>query len=243
MNIKKHIQQIYEFRIIQSTKAIIDGLINNIEKYNIGRDEIVNLQDDKCFIDYFYYKLLTEEKIIKSRDIDVALSLYLKYTAKLNSIYGQSFNEDKSQDEKLIAYLIINSCVKEYLNLEIELCNKYKTDTSQVSASLRTSDSVAGILNTLIFKEVKEKEDNLSEKDKQILEDIYKICEKWGDIDKLLSDTESFLEDYLDNIIYTIQIEYQDQVNYTNRLNEKILIDVNKSLKKLLFDIKNITEE
>jgi len=194
-------------------------------------------------VDYLYDKLLIRKKRIKGKYLDNILDLYLNYTSQLNYFYKQTLDENINDTTKYTLYLIVNSCITEYLNSEKDFNNKLNRDTTILEEELKYCVSIGKILRSFIFKEIKKGEDELTEKDKEVMDSISKMSEKLGNIEKVLEDISYYLSDYVNKIVYTIQIEYQEQVNYAKRENEKILLNVSKELKKLLFDVNHLIEK
>lgn len=236
MNIKKYIPQIYEFRIIQSTKAIIDVLVKSMDKIDIFKDRIENIKDDKYFIDYLYYEILYKGKKIKSKDIDYSINLYSIYTNKIKTMFNKYYGTKKIDEKKIATYYLISNCILEYLKLENELYSKFNYNIAVPTSLLDNTKNINIILSNLFFKELKTKEKNISKEEMEIIKSLNKI---FSNKEKILKNIELFLADYLYRIIYTVKIEYFVQFNYIKKENEKILLNIDKDLKKLLFNIKD----
>jgi len=74
MNLKEHVSQIYELRLIQSSKAFI-SFYKEI-KIPFSGDITINFHKDGQIIEKLYNKLVIEQRRLTNKEIDKLLSIY-----------------------------------------------------------------------------------------------------------------------------------------------------------------------
>lgn len=228
MNLKEHVSQIYELRLIQSSKAFI-SFYKEI-KIPFSGDITINFHKDGQIIEKLYNKLVIEQCRLTNKEIDKLLSIYLFYSYSVNQVY-QSRTKCSSV-EKYSIYLMAVSCIYKYYQIEAsiyEVLNIEKDIIVEdiINACLIIRDLLTGLINyTLITngKLVLEKEKNniLSKRFKDIREEDIQLIEQ---------DVESFVNDYLEEVLYPVKFEFDRQVSYIQTKN-KLLISRDKSVFK-----------
>jgi len=229
MNFKKYINQTYELRLIQSSKAFI-SFYKEI-KIALPDDIIMNFDKDSQIIEKLYNKLIIKRCGLTDKEIDELLSIYLLYSYSVNQTYQSKVKY--SNIERYFIYLMAVSCIYKYYQIEANICEilnipKDIIVEDIINACLIIRDLVTGLINYDFITNQNlflEKEDKIKVMSKR-LQDISK-----EEIQLIEQDIKTFLDDYLEEVLYPVRFEFDRQISYAQKKN-KILMSNDKNIFK-----------
>lgn len=239
MNLKNVIPQIYEYRIIQSTKAIISCFIENAPLLPKYQSKEVN--ESKEYIDYVYDKILKRRKRLSIKEINNIVNLFSLYSYRLNELYNKRKIKE-SKITKYSIYYIANKCVREYYRILLEEKKEFNGNMFVEKEMIDTCDRMSDMIMILItLEQAANNENNMW---KSVVDEVKaKLDEnidfKDENIKNMEEDLEEFLTLSLDDIFNTVKSEYKIQLAYIKKDNSKLLNNNSDAYKNLLLDVKN----
>lgn len=239
MNLKEYVNQVYELRLIQSSKALLSFFME--QKIALPINALENLDKDKQMIENFYTKMMINGEMLTDEEIDELLSIYLIYSDSVSQMY-QSRNQH-NVIEKYAIYLMTTCCIYKYYKVEsmiYELLNKQEDSMLQdiLDTCLITRDLLYGLI---MYEEFKNKKGNTTgynmEKKKQLEERFQNLKET--DITLIVNDIEEFISDCLDEVLYPVKHEYNRQILYIQKKNEIMISGCANGLREIFRSLKN----
>jgi len=236
MNLKKHIKQIYELRLIQSSKAFI-SFYKEIRTTlpnsgNTVNGDVMDFDKDGILIENLYNKLVIKKHRLTNKEIDELLTVYLIYSFLINKTY-QSKTEC-TNIERYAIYLMAVGCIYKYYQIESNICKVLNISKDIIvediiNACLITRDLLTGLINydLLMSKKISLEENavkTLSSRFKNVSEE---------DIRSIEQDVKVFVDDYLKGVLYPVQSEFDKQILYAKMENEMLMSDKKDILKSI----------
>jgi len=237
MNLKKYINQIYELRLIQSTKAFI-SFFEEI-KTVLPKDVTENFDRDKQLIENLYNKLMAGKRMLTDKEIDKLLSIYLIYSYSVNQIYQSKTK--CSNIGKYSIYLIVTSCIYKYYQIEYDIYESLNIPKNVMvqdlmDACLTIRNLLMGLINYEQYINSELSSQKEIEKIK-VLNNRFKDIKK-EDIQSIKQDIEIFTNDCLNEVLYPVKYEYDRQLAYIQKKNEMSMSGYENNLKDILLYLK-----
>lgn len=237
MNLKKYIKQIYELRLIQSSKAFISfykeirtTLPNSGDAVN---GDVMDFDKDGMLIENLYNKLVIKKHRLTNKEIDELLTVYLIYSFSINKTY-QSKTEC-TNIERYTIYLMAVGCIYKYYQIESNICKALNIPKDIIvediiNACLITRDLLTGLINyDLLMSGQLPLEENTVKTLSSRFKDV-----KEEDIRSIEQDVKTFTDDYLNGVLYPVQSEFDRQILYAKMENEMLMSDKKDVLENIV---------
>lgn len=222
MNFKKYINQIYEFRLIQSSKALI-SFYKEIQTF-FPNDIIMDFDKDNKIIEKLYHKLIIKRRKLTDKEIDRLLAIYLFYSCLANQIY--QLQETCSNIERYSIYLMVASCIYKYYQIEATICEIFN-----ISKDIIIENIINGclIIRNLLMELInydlvtnkklcfeKNKIPPLSKRFQNITKEDIKLIEE---------DIKMFIDNYWKEVLYPVKFEFDRQISDVQERNKKFFTE------------------
>lgn len=219
----------YDYRMLVVSEAIAKGIIDSSDKVAYSDNNLENAIKKHKEINKLRMKIKKKRKT--NYKSSVSVSDYFTYYGD----FAKTLNDAiKKQDEPCVDAVrdlyIGTSIVMAFLNIE-----KEHTDSKESKELFVYAENLYGATHMLLVKYIYESMDEISDKEKDQLNEIKQMMSSWPEEKEVINEIKVLLIEFLDFFLKTVSEEVIGVLSDIKRMNEIVLLEISPELKKKMF--------